>query len=50
VGGPLVAAHDRTTRASIVRAGEIVDHWVHTERAEPIADDQLALEGLPEIV
>jgi hypothetical protein len=36
----------RGARPTVVRAGEIVDHWVHAERTEPVPDGQLALEDL----
>jgi hypothetical protein len=44
--GYAVEPHDRGARPTIVRASEIVDHWVHAERTEPVPDGQLALEDL----
>ena len=39
-------AGGRGSRPTIARAGEIVDHWVHAERAEAVAEGQLALPDL----
>ena len=44
VGGLVVAPHDPTVRARSVRPGEIIDHWVHSDRAEAVDDGQLALD------
>jgi hypothetical protein len=46
VGGLVVEPHDRTVRAHRAAPAEVVDHWVHAERAEPALEGQLALEGL----
>jgi len=46
VGGLVVAPHDPTVRARSVRPGEIIDHWVHADRAEPMTAAQLAIDGL----
>jgi hypothetical protein len=48
VGGLVIEPHDRTVRARRAAPGEVVDHWVHAERAEAGPDGQLALEGLVE--
>jgi hypothetical protein len=44
--GYAVEPAGRGARPTVARAGEIVDHWVHAERADAIADGQLALEDL----
>jgi hypothetical protein len=44
--GYAVEPNARGERPTVVRAGEIVDHWVHAERAEPVPDGQLVLEDL----
>ena len=46
IGGLVIEPHDRAVRARRCTAAEITDHWVHAERAEPVVDGQLALEGL----
>ena len=46
IGGLVIEPHDRSVRARRCVPAEITDHWVHAERAEPVVDGQLALEGL----
>jgi hypothetical protein len=46
VGGFSIEPHDRTVRARHARPGELVDHWLHAERAQAIPDGQLSLEEL----
>ena len=44
VGGYTIEPHDRTVRARVARSHEIIDHWLHAERAVAVSDGQLSLE------
>jgi hypothetical protein len=46
LGGLVVEPHDRAVRSRRAAPAEVVDHWVHAERAETMLEGQLALEGL----